>query len=303
MPAPLLTILVYVTVALCWSGGWTVGKLSVGAVPPLELSTIRFAVAGLLMLGIARATGSSLGLARWKLLLVAAFFGIFGYNALVFIGLTLGPASDGALIVPTLNPVLTVFIATFLGERLTRNKAAGIAFATVGAAIVVAGAQSDAPFSSQRLISDLLMLCGAACWSIYATVGAITMRSGSPLGVTAVACLMGAAMLFPFGFLEQGYRDVPTWPVSAWLDIGYLVVFATILSFVLFYWAVRRFGAGLGSMVSYLVPVFALVQAVLLLNERVTLLEIGGGAVILAGVRLATWRAVVTTPLEDAASA
>jgi len=281
VPAPLLTVLVYVTVALCWSGSWTAGKLGVGAVPPLELSAIRFALAGLLLLTLAQITGSSLGLIRWKLLLVAAFFGIFAYNALVFVGLTLGPASDGALIVPTLNPVLTVFIATFLGERLTRNKIAGIAFATAGVAIVVAGAQSGAAFSSQRLMSDLLMLGGAACWSVYATIGAITTRSGSPLGVTAVACLMGAAMLFPLGFLEQGYRDVPAWPASAWLDIGYLVVFATIIGFVLFYWAVRRFGAGLASMVSYLVPVFALVQAVLLLNERVTPLEVGGGAVIL----------------------
>ena len=303
VPAPLLTVLVYVTVALCWSGSWTAGKLGVGSVPPLELSAIRFAIAGLLMLGIARATHSSLGLVRWKLLLVAAFFGIFAYNALVFVGLTLGPASDGAIIVPTLNPVLTVFIAIFLGERLTRNKVAGIGFATVGAIVVVASAQSGAAFSSQRLMSDLLMLGGAACWSVYATLGAITTRSGSPLGVTAVACLMGSAMLFPFGFLEQGYRDVPTWPVSAWLDIGYLVVFATIVGFVLFYWAVRRFGAGLASMVSYLVPVFALVQAVLLLNERVTLLEIAGGAIILVGVRLATWRVVPLTPLEDAASA
>ena len=303
VPAPLLTVLVYVTVALCWSGSWTAGKLGVASVPPLELSTIRFAIAGGLLLVIARSTGASLGLVRWKLLLVAAFFGVFGYNALVFVGLTLGPASDGALIVPTLNPVLTVFVATFLGERLTRNKVAGIAFATVGATIVVAAAQSGVPFSSQRLISDLLMLGGAACWSVYATLGAITTRSGSPLGVTAVACLMGAAMLFPLGFLEHGYQDVPTWPISAWLDIAYLVVFATIVGFVLFYWAVRRFGAGLASMVSYLVPVFALVQAAVLLNEHITLLEVGGGAVILVGVRLATWRQGSVPPLEDAASA
>lgn len=302
MPAPLLTILVYVTVALCWSGSWTAGKLGVGSVPPLELSAIRFAVAGVLMLCIARATGQSLGLRRWKLLIAAGFFGIFGYNALVFVGLTLGPASDGAIIVPTLNPVLTVFIATFLGERLTRNKIAGIACATVGAVVVLVSAQSAA-FSSQRLIGDLLMLGGAACWSVYATLGAITTKSGSPLGVTAVACLIGAAMLFPFGFLEQGYRDVPTWPLSAWLDIAYLIAFATIVGFVLFYWAVRRFGAGLASMVSYLVPIFALIQAVLLLNERVTLPEVAGGAIILVGVRLATLRHRLDTPLEDAASA
>jgi drug/metabolite transporter (DMT)-like permease len=303
VPAPLLTVIVYVTVALCWSGSWTAGKLGVGAVPPLELSAIRFALAGLLMLAIARATGASLGLARWRMLLVASFFGIFGYNALVFVGLTLGPASDGALIVPTLNPVLTVLFATFLGERLTRNTVVGVAVATIGAVVVVVSAQSGTEVSSQRLIGDLLMLGGAACWSVYATLGSITTRHGSPLGVTAIACLAGAAMLFPFGFLEHGYRDVPSWPLAAWLDIAYLVIFATTIGFVLFYWAVRRFGAGLASMVSYLVPVFALVQAFVLLNERVTLLEIAGGAIILLGVRLATWRVEPVNPLEDAASA
>ena len=301
MPASLLTVLLYVTVALCWSGSWTAGKLGVGAVPPIELSTIRFAIAGVLMLAIARATGASLGLARWRLLLVAAFFGIFAYNALVFVGLTLGPASDGALIVPTLNPVLTVLFATVLGERLTRNKLAGVTTATVGAIVVVVSAQTEV--SSQRLLSDFLMLGGAACWSVYATLGAITTRTGSPLGVTAVASLAGAAMLFPFGFLEKGYQDVPSWPASAWLDIAYLVVFATIVGFVLFYWAVRRFGAGLASMVSYLVPLFAITQAVFILGERPTMVEIAGGAIILVGVRLATWRTPVITPLEDGASA
>ena len=303
MPAPLLTLIVYVTVALCWSGSWTAGKLGVGAVPPIELSAIRFALAGVLMLGIARATGASLGLARWKLLLVASFFGIFAYNALVFVGLTLGPASDGALIVPTLNPVLTVLFATVLGERLTRNKLAGVVVATLGAVVVVVSAQSSTELSSQRLLSDLLMVGGAACWSVYATIGAITTRAGSPVGVTAVACLAGAAMLFPFGFLEQGYRDLPAWPASAWLDIAYLVVFATIVGFVLFYYAVRHVGAGLASMVSYLVPLFALVQAVVLLNERPTPLELVGGAIILLGVRLATWRVPPGAALEDAASA
>jgi drug/metabolite transporter (DMT)-like permease len=303
VPASLLTVLLYVTVALCWGGSWTAGKLAVASVPPIELGTMRFALAGLIMLAIARATGASLGLARWKLLLVASIFGIFGYNALVFVGLTLAPASDGALIVPTLNPVLTVFFATFLGERLTRNKLAGVACATVGATVVIASAQTGAALSSQRLVGDLLMLGGAACWSVYATLGTITTRSGSPLGVTAVASLAGAAMLFPFGFLEHGYQDVPSWPQSAWLDVAYLAVFATIVGFVLFYYAVRRFGAGLASMVSYLVPVVALVLAVFLLNERPTAPEIVGGAIILLGVRLVTWRVVPLTPLEDAASA
>lgn len=293
-----LIVAVYVTVALCWSGSWTFGKLGVTQVPPLELSTIRFAAAGLLMLAIALALRVPLGLERFWLVVLAGFFGIFAYNALVFSGLTISPASDGALIVPTINPVLTVVFATFIGERLTASKIAGVAIATVGAAVVI-GAATGLTFTGQRLIGDLLMLGGAAVWSAYATLGAITTRQGSPLGVTAIASLAGAVMLFPLGFLEHGYADVPSWPLAAWLDVAYLVVFATIVGFVLFYWAVRRFGAGMASMVSYLVPVFALVQAVLILGEQPAPLEIVGGAIILVGVRVATLRFVPRSPMEE----
>ena len=293
-----LIVAVYVTVALCWSGSWTFGKLGVTQVPPLELSTIRFAAAGVLMLAIALAVRAPLGLERFWLIIVAGFFGIFAYNALVFVGLTISPASDGALIVPTINPVLTVLFATFIGERLTANKIAGVAIATIGAAVVI-GAATGLTFTGQRLLGDVLMLGGAAAWSAYATIGAITTRHGSPLGVTAVASLAGAAMLFPLGFLEHGYADVPSWPLTAWLDVAYLVVFATIVGFVLFYWAVRRFGAGMASMVSYLVPIFALVQAVLILGEHPAVLEIVGGAIILVGVRVATLRFAPRSPLEE----
>jgi len=298
----LLTLAAYVTVALCWSGSWTAGKLGVASIPPFELSTIRFALAGILMLAIARATRAPLGLARLPLLIVAGAFGVFGYNALVFFALTFTPASDGALIVPTINPVLTVLFASFIGERLTANKLVGLAVATVGAAIVIAVA-TGLTFTGERLVGDLFMLGGAACWSVYAILGAISTRHGSPLGVTSVACLAGAAMLFPLGFLEHGYADVPTWPLGAWLDVAYLIVFATTVGFVLFYWAVRRFGAGLASMVSYLVPIFALIQAVVILGEHPAPLEIVGGAIILVGVRIATLRFEPEAPLEEAAPA
>jgi len=270
----------------------------VTAVPPFELSAIRFGIAGVLMLALARITKQSLGLERWRLLILAGFFGIFLYNALVFFGLTISPASDGALIVPTINPVLTVVFATFIGERLTVNKLAGLGIATVGTILVIAAA-TGMTFTGQRLTADLLYLGGAAAWSAYATIGAITTRHGSPLGVTSIACLAGAAMLFPLGFVEHGYADVPSWSLFTWLDIAYLVVFATIVGFVLFYWGVRRFGAGNASMVSYLVPIFALAQAVIILGEQPAPLEVIGGAVILAGVRVATLRSAPRSAAQE----
>jgi drug/metabolite transporter (DMT)-like permease len=54
------------------------------------------------------------------------------------------------------------------------------------------------------------MLAGAICWSIYTALGTITLRTRSPLQVVALAAPMGALLLLSFGFLEQGYRDVPS---------------------------------------------------------------------------------------------
>jgi len=295
---PLGVVLVYVIVALCWSGSWTFGKLSVAAIPPIEMSAVRFAIAGVLLLAIALVARVPFG-RNLPLVIASAAFGILGYNALVFVGLTLAPASDGALIVPTINPVITVVIAMMFGERVVPSRIAGLAIATIGAITVIAAA-SGLTFTGERVVGDLLMLGGAACWSVYATLGAITTRQGSPLGVTAIASVAGAAMLFPLGFLERGYADVPSWPASAWLDIGYLALFGTTISFVLFFWAVQRFGAGTASMVSYLVPIFALIQAVLILGERPEPLEIVGGAIIIAGMRVATLRFVPHTPIDEA---
>jgi drug/metabolite transporter (DMT)-like permease len=127
------------------------------------------------------------------------------------------------------------------------------------------------------------------------------MRDRSPTALVALTAVIGTLGLFPLGFREHGYADVPAWPLSAWLAVGYLVAFGTIVGFVLFYWAVRRFGAGIGAMSSYLVPVAALVLAFAFLGERPGPLQLLGGAVILAGVRVATLGARATAAIEAAA--
>jgi O-acetylserine/cysteine efflux transporter len=64
-------------------------------------------------------------------------------------------------------------------------------------------------------------------------------------------------------------------------------VFSTVVAFLIFFWAVRRFGAGLAAMVSYLVPIAALTLAFVVLGERPLPLQLVGALVIVLGVRLA----------------
>ncbi|MBI2983190.1 MAG: DMT family transporter [Chloroflexi bacterium] len=289
MGARSAVVIAYAAIALSWGGTWAVAKAAVLTIPPLELSAIRFTIVAIVLLVACRAMGIPLGTRHLGAVVLAGVVGIAGYNALVFVALTTAPASDGALIVPTMAPVLTALVAISIGERLTREKVAGFAVSGAGAALVVAGAQGiGGTFSPELLVADLMTLGGALCWAVYGVAGRIAMRDRSPAAQVALTSVVGAAALFPLGFLEHGYTDVPTWPLSAWLAIGYLVAFGTIVGFVLFYWAVRRFGAGIGAMSSYMVPVAALLLAFVFLGERPAPLQLIGGAVILLGVRIAT---------------
>src|SRR5258705_2966263 len=116
MPRSLLTPLAAFFTALAWSGSWITGKLAVAGAPPLELSTARFVIAAVVLAAIALATRADLGRGNLWPIALAGFLGYCAYNAFVFVGLTMAPASDGALIVPTTIPVLTPLPPTFVGQ-------------------------------------------------------------------------------------------------------------------------------------------------------------------------------------------
>jgi drug/metabolite transporter (DMT)-like permease len=277
-----VVVLAYSLAAITLAAQWTAAKIALGAVPALELSTMRFAIASALLVVVAIVTRTPLPLRRWRPITAAAAFGFLGFNALAFLGLRLTPASDSALIVPTTIPVATALFATLIRERLTSQKVLGFTVAIV----IAGGQQSGAEISTTRLLGDLLEVGSAVCWAICLTISALVLRTESVLGFVTMASLLGTAMLFPLGFLERGYRDVPTWSGQSWLAAAILGVLSTFVAFLIFFWAVGRFGPSRGALISYLAPVAALVLAFVVLGERPLPLQLLGAVVILAGVRL-----------------
>ena len=286
-----LLIAVYATLSLALSGQWIAAKLGVTAVPPLELSTMRFAIASAVLLAACAITRTRLPLHRWRPIALAAAFGVVGFNTLAFVGLSLTPASDSALIIPTTIPMATAVFATVIHERLTARKLLGFAIASMGAALVIVGGQqAGAEPAGNRLLGDLMELGAATGWAASLVVGATVVRTESVLGYVTLLVLIGTAMLLPLGAWQQGYRDIPSWSSETWLAAGFLGVFSTAVAYVLFLWAVRRLGASLAAMVSYLTPVGTLLLAFVILSERPLLLQLVGGAVIVIGVRVAAHR-------------
>lgn len=283
-----LILAVYATLSLTLSGQWIAAKLGVTAVPPLELSTMRFAIASVVLLVACAVTRTPLPLARWRPVAAAAACGVLLFNSLAFVGLSFTPASDSALIIPTTIPLATALFATLIHERLTARRIFGFAIASAGAGLVIVGGQ-DASVGDPalRLRGDLMELGAAAAWGASLTIGAVVLRKETVLGYVTLMVVIGTAMLLPLGALQQAYRDVPSWTAETWLAAGFLGVCSTAIAFVLFLWAVHRFGPSLAAMVTFLTPIATLVLAFLILAERPVWVQLVGGVVIVIGVRVA----------------
>lgn len=271
--------------ALCFGGTWVAGKLGVESIAPLSVAAIRFTLASLLLFGWLRLRGAGIGrLARADLPLVLAMgsTAVAGYNILFLYGLTLAPASDGAILVPGLAPVFTVALAApLLGERLGLQGLVGMAVAFGGLLLVVAPSSEAGP---QRLVGDVLFVAGALCWAVYSLIGPRATRRFGPAGATFWSTLCGATILIPLALLEGGWRRLPSAPPEALLGVLYLAVFGTVLAFVFFYEGVRRVGPSRATAFAFLVPVVGVLSSVLLLGEALGAGTFVGGALVLLGV-------------------
>lgn len=276
--------------AILWAGAFVSGKLSVAAVPSEIVAFLRFLVAGLAMLLIMAAGRNmkDLGLTRRDIPLVLGLgaSGIAGYNILFFRGLHLASASDGAMIIPTLNPLLTLFVAALLlGEPLTARKLTGASISLVGQVLIFWTLVQAAAQDPARLAGDLYYVASAVCWSTYTILGRIAARRFSPMASTTIASVTGALMLIPFALWY--FPGSTGYTVKFWGHIFYLAIGATVGGFFLWSRGVHRLGASRAAVFINLVPVFTLVLAALILNERPTLLQLVGMLVVLSGVYLA----------------
>src|SRR5438270_10460903 len=114
-----VVVAVYATLSLTLGGQWIAAKLGVTAVPALELSTMRFAIASVALLAACAISRTPIPLHRWRPILGAGACGVLGFNTLALVGISTTPASDSALIIPTTIPLATAPFATLTPVPIT----------------------------------------------------------------------------------------------------------------------------------------------------------------------------------------
>lgn len=288
------TYLLLILVPIFWGGAFVAAKFVVQELPPFTVAAIRFALATLCLWPLMYyREGEKAKLGKQDLLgmLVLGLSGIFGYNALFFCGLQFTSATNGSLIVAT-NPIITLLLAAvFLKEKISWQKALGIAISFIGVTFVITNGNLFSILQAKYNLGDLLLMGAPLCWAIYSIIGKGIMQRYSPLACTTYACGFGTLMLLPFSLYELSQKGLFIFTQTSflgWLAIVYMAVFASVLGFVWWYKGVEKIGASKTSIFTNLVPVSAVVLASVLLGEKITGGDLVGAGLVISGVYLTT---------------
>jgi drug/metabolite transporter (DMT)-like permease len=224
-------------------------------------------------------------------ILVFAVFGIINqaaYLGLSYIGL-LSVSSGLAALIISANPVLTSVLAVFfLGEEMTWRKASGLLLGVAGVVFVV-----ERRFGGLDHTIGIALTIAALVSMVGGTVLFKKFAPGGKLWIgTGIQSLSAGLALLPFALAFERVGDItPSWRMIA--ALGYLIVFVSVLAYLLWFHLLTVFGVTAASSYHFLMPPLGLLFGWLLLGEHVAISDLLGIVPVAIGIYFVTHSARV----------
>ena len=295
MRLPPATLLALITVQVIFALHYLAAKMVVEAVPPRAWALVRVAAAAAILLAVERARKPRIRVARRDVARLA-LFALFGVviNQLSFTeGIHRTTPAHSSLI-NTLIPVSTFFSALLLRtESLTARKGAGLGLAFAGVLVLLR--IQDFDLSQRWVRGDLLTLLNAASFGFILAVSRDTVRRYPPLTSTAYTMAFGALGIGLVGAPAAIRFEWSSLPATMLLVMAGIVLFATVLNYVLNYYALSRVDSSTVALFIYLQPLLATLLSVGLGRESLSLRFPVSALLVFAGVYLVA-RAPRPTP-------
>lgn len=270
------------SVAVMWGLNFLAIDASLGHFPPMFLVALRFAVIAVPTLFLVPRPRVPV---RW-LIGYGVGFGILQFTFLYW-GMAVGmPAGLASLVLQASGPFTVVLGATFLRERVGPRQVVGVLVAVAG--LTVVGWQQA---QTAALLPFLLTLAGALGWAI-GNISNRQARPQNPLHLTLWMSVVPPLPMLVVALVVEGPAEIlgsltsldDPGAVGALVGLAYTVVVGTVLGSGVWTWLMARHPAGVVAPYSMLVPVVGMAAAWVVLGETVSVLELAGGVLVVAGV-------------------
>ena len=297
-------VLPFIIFTAIWGSTWIVIRDQLGVVPPQWSVTYRFTIAAVAMAILAKVKGRSLLLDRDGMraaLLIGFIQFCVNYNSVY-----LAERHITSGIVATISALMLIPNSllgwAFLGQRPGKRFAVGSAVAVAGIGLLCIhefrSSSAPAPEVIAGIGFTLLGLMAASVTNVYQAREQLRRHHLATLLAWSMA--IGAIIDGGFAWALTGppvFVDRPGY----WIGVFYLGVFASALTFSLYFPVVRKIGPGKAAYSSVLVPVIAMAFSTVIEDYRWTAIAIAGAVLTLAGMLIAISRGRLVVQSPDAA--
>ncbi|MBO9125303.1 MULTISPECIES: DMT family transporter [unclassified Rhizobium] len=278
-----------VVAAMCWGGNTVAGKLALGHVSPMMLTSLRWFVATAIIAAISVPQLKRDWPVVRKNLPLLFFYGIVGYtlfNAMLYSAVKYTTAINVAI--EQAGIPMLIFLLNFLFFRtgVSLAQILGFAMTLLGVALTAAHGSLTTLLELGLNTGDGLMLVAVAAYSVYT----IFLRWKPPLdwrtlmAVPALGAMLSALPLLAWE-ASMGAAQAPD--ATGWLITIYTAIFASLMAQVFYIKGVEWIGANRAALFINLVPVFGTLFSVALLGETLQTFHIVALVLTLGGIAIA----------------
>ena len=274
-----LTPLELTVLGAIWGASFLFMRVAAKDFGPFALVEIRLAFGAIILLPFLwQARRQFTGTLWLKLAGIAAINSAIPFTLFAW-GAERAPAGIGAITNAMAVPFAALVAYLFFHEQIGPRRAAGLFLGFVGVAVLASGRTAGGGVWPAAL-------AGTTAAFLYGVGGNLLRRylAGIPASAVASATLIGASLLeAPLAIYTWPHHPIP---MLSWVCATLLGILCTGLAYVLYYRLIHRIGAPRAATVTYIVPLFGVMWAWLLLQEPLTPSMAVAGALILGGVAL-----------------
>jgi drug/metabolite transporter (DMT)-like permease len=278
-------IIAYTAICTIWGSTWLVIKIGLETMTPLLSAGLRFALAGMVLFAIIRVKKIPIPWnadTRWFFLLASltSFSLPFG---LVYWGEHQISSGMTSILFATFPLWVGIMSAIMIStEKINGQKIAGV---LMGFAGVVTIFYNDVQFdgNTMTLFGMGAVILSAAIQAFSAVLIKKYGHDISPFVVSFVPMSISAFLLLTGSVVIEDYSAVQFTPLAVF-SIFFLAIFGTIITFVSYFWLLKRVEVVLLSLTSFVTPLIAVLLGVFILNEHVSPRLFAGASLVFLGI-------------------
>jgi len=276
---------------LFWGGNGVAGKLAVGHVSPMLLTSLRWGLACLLlwMLGRGRLKADWAALRpHLPMLVLLGFLGFSLFNIALYAALLFTTAVNTSIEQAGIPMLIFGLNFLFFRQKVAWGQAVGFTLAVFGVALTASHGSLSRLLALEVNFGDALMLVAVLAYAVYTVL--LRFRPAVHW-LSLMIVLTGAAALtsLPFTLGEAALGHL-IWPDGrGWAVAAYTVFFPSILAQIFFIRGVELIGANRAGLFVNLVPIFGTLLSLLILGEDFQPYHAAALAMVLGGIALAEW--------------